>query len=429
MTGGGHTDTIDAATLAQHVEPLRKSALVAGVAGGVALVSVGLLGEGWPAFLRAYLIGILFCLSFAVGGLGWVMLHNLTGGLWGFVTQRIMESASRTLPVLALLFLPVLVGVPYLYEWADPARVAASKLLLHKSAYLNVWFFSARAVAYLCLWSVLATILALWSRTRDAGGEEGERAREAAGRLSAPGLALLVLTATFAGIDWLMSLDPKWSSAAYGLTYMLGGVLAALALNVLLLAYLARLDALARALSPIHVNDLGNLMLGFVMFWMYVSFSQFLIIWSGDIPEEVTWYLFRVEGGWRALAIVIALIHFAIPFLVLISRANKRRLPVLVRVAALLLVARLADFLWQVVPNFARTGPGLGMADFFAPLALGGLSLWLLLGFLAERPLALGVGLSAVAHFEHEHGSAPGGHAGAGHPAPPHGPATTEGSA
>jgi hypothetical protein len=360
----------------------RTVAAVAAVGGGALLVAGGMASpvSVYPAYLTAF----MFWLSIALGCLALTMLHNLTGGGWGAVTRRVMEPAARTFPVLLVLFLPILAGLKTLYLWAREDVAHGNPLLHFKAIWLSPRFFCGRAVLYFLIWGGLA-----WRMQRCYDQEESGTPQEDSGSgfYSAPGLLLFMLCCTFAAMDWMMSLEPHWTSGAYGLVYALGAVLAALAFTVVVLVYLAGTEELERRMPRGDVNDVGNLLLGFVMLWTYANFAQFLIIWSGNIPEEAVFYLKRIEGGWRYVAMGLGLFHFAIPFLLLLSRQRKRRIGALAPLAVWLLAMRLIDLFWLVRPVFAAGHLRISLMDVVAPVAVGGAWLWVFLGYLGKREL------------------------------------------
>jgi hypothetical protein len=335
-------------------------------------------------FFRSYLIGYLFWIGLALGSTAILMLHHLVGGNWGFVIRRPLESATRTLPLLAALMAPLLLGLPHLYLWAQPAEVARDPVLQHKALYLNVPFFVARAVLYFGIWIVLAYFLNRWSFEQDRTGDASTVRRLQL--LSGPGLVLYGLTVTFASVDWVMSLEPHWFSTIYGVLFMIGQGLLTLAFATALLLLLSRHEPLAGALNAGHFHDLGNLMLAFVMLWAYIAVSQFLIIWSANLPEEIPWFLRRLGGGWQWVALVLALFHFAVPFLLLLSRDVKRRAEIIGRLALALIAVRLADLYWMVSPAFQR-GFALHWMDVAAPLGIGGVWLAYFMRQLKRAPL------------------------------------------
>lgn len=306
-------------------------------------------------FERSYLVAFLFVLAIAGGALGLVMLHRLTGGAWGDCLADILSASARTLPFVGLLFIPILFDLEALYPWARPDW-AATGSSLHQLAYYSKPFFFARALSYLLLWGGFA-----WWGTRAARGRAA---------LGAVGLIAYVLTMSLAGIDWGMSVGPDWASSIYGLIIVLGQALSALTFAILARYVLDR-GGRDSALLPDQAHDLGSLLFAFVLTWAYLGFSQFLIIWSANLPEEVSWYVGRLALGWKELITVIVLAHFFVPFLLLLMRRIKRKPAYLALVAALLLGARLPEIIWMVVPGFQPESFDLHWMDLVLPLALG----------------------------------------------------------
>jgi hypothetical protein len=363
---------------------LQQRALIVGLVG----LAAGAVGAflNVDQFFRSWLIGFLFCLGLTLGSLGLLMLQHLSGGQWGLVSRRVFEAASRTLPLLALAFIPILFGMRPLFLWARPEAVQTDRILQLKAPYLNVSFFTVRAAVYFAFWLLCMFLLNKWSAAQDRGEtavttEDTVRFRT----LSAPGLLLLVLTVTLASVDWIMSLDPHWYSTIFGLFIVVGQGLSALAFTIAVLALIARSGALGGLLRPGHFHDLGKLMLAFVMLWAYLGFSQFLIIWSGNLPEEIPWYVERIRGPWGAVALLLVIGHFALPFALLLSRDLKRHGNLLARVAIFVIAMRLVDLIWLVAPTFSH-GEGEGHAGFSLPvhwmdvvLPIGLAGLWLFL--------------------------------------------------
>ena len=364
---------------------LQQRALIVGIIG----LAAGILGAlvDRDQFFQSWLIGFLFCLGLTLGSLGLLMLQHLSGGQWGMVGRRIFEAASRTLPLVALFFIPILFALPTLFMWARPEVVASDKILQMKEAYLNVPFFMVRAAIYFAFWIVCAWLLTKWSGEQD----RGEASLDPAGMvrfrtLSAPGLLFLVLTITFAVTDWVMSLDPHWFSTIFGLLFTAGYGLSAFALTIAVLSTIGPVGALAGRLTPRHFHDLGKLLLAFTMLWAYMNFSQFLIIWSGNLPEEIPWFIERLRGGWGVVALVLVVGHFALPFLLLLSQDIKKG-PWLSRVAIFILVMRLVDTIWLVGPTFAHDGFPIHWMDVAIPVGLVGI--WMFLFTRNLRGLAL----------------------------------------
>ena len=334
--------------LPAHWDRLRAPLLLAGVA-GLAVSGIG-YAVNPEQFFRSYLTGYLFWFGLAFGSLGILMLHHVAYGIWGFAIRRELESAAMTLPLMAVLFLPIVLGVVthQLYPWSDPAAVARSELLRHKALYLNPTGFQVRAAAYFGLWSLLAFLMNRWSLHQDRTDDPKDSTRLKT--ISGPGLVLFVLTGTLAMVDWVMSLEPEWYSSIYGVMLMAGQILSTFALMVIVAVRLSGPEARTPLATTQQLNDLGNLMLAFVMLWAYMSFSQFLIIWAGNLAEEIPWYLRRMRNGWQWIALALILTQFWLPFLILIVRDNKRSPRMMARVAALILGMHLVEVYWLVAP-------------------------------------------------------------------------------
>jgi hypothetical protein len=376
---------------------VRNVSLIVGAV-GLGLCVLGALFSR-QQFFQAYLFAYVFFLGIALGCLGIVMLHNLSGGGWGVAIRGLLESGMNTLPLMALLFVPLLFGLHDLYEWARPEAVAKDVLLQHKAAYLNLPFFIFRAAVYFALWIGAAILITRWSRkSREGDFDAVARLRAVSG----PGLVLYVLTITFASMDWIMALEAHWYSTIFGVHFLGGHGLAALAFAILFSSLLWRDAPDSESILSAYRLDLGNLLLGFVMLWAYFTLSQWLIIWSGNLPEEAVWYTHRNEGGWEWLPRVLVVFHFFVPFLLLLSRRNKRRAEFLGMIAATILVMRLADIFWYTVPAFRPGQFFLHWMDIAAPVGLGGI--WFA-GFLRElqRLPALPTQLSAL-HEGEVHG-------------------------
>lgn len=365
---------------------LRKLRLVAAGGGAVALLLAALLCIARPAdFLQAYLVGFIYAANLALGALALRMLHGLVGGRWGTTLLRPLESAASTLPLILLLFVPISLGMGLLYPWASPDAAIHDAALHHKRAYLNPPFFLIRAGIYFLVWIAVALLVARATRARGqprpALGPSGLQA------LCAAGLVAYLFTASFAAIDWIMSLDPHWYSAIFGLMVVAGQGLAAIAFSILALTLLPRAPGLERP-DPGVLHDLGNLLLTFVVLHAYLSFSQYLIIWSGNLPEEARWYVARGRGVWGALPIALAAVHFALPFAALLSRDAMRHPQVLACIAIVVLGARFLDLAWLILPAF-NTHPGRSLAAAaLSTIGVGGLWLaWFAWRMDAPRPL------------------------------------------
>jgi hypothetical protein len=357
------------------------------------VVAAGLCVVGYlvnPAqFFRSYLMAYMFWLGVVLGCLAILMVHYLVDGHWGLVIRRVLEAGTRLLSLMLALFIPIIFGIPELYVWARPASEAHHELSALQQVYLQVPFFLGRAGVYFVVWLILAFFLNRWSRQQEQEPDAlviRTRQRRL-GLLSGGGLVLYGLTMTFAAVDWLMSLEPQWFSTAYGLVVMTGQLLTAMAFAILATAWLAREEPYASVASPELFHDLGNLLLAFVMLWAYIAFSQFLIIWSGDLPEENRWYLHRAYGGWNWVAVVLIVVHFAVPFVLLLSRQITRRAQSLATVAAVLFAIHLLDIFWLVMPAFFPGRLHVHWLDIVAPIAVGGLWLAAFLWQLQRRSL------------------------------------------
>jgi hypothetical protein len=355
----------------------------------VGVIGLGLCVVGWlispTQFFQSYLFAYLFWIGLALGCLAIMMLQYLGGGAWGLVVRRLLEAGALTLPLMALLFVPLVFGIHELYIWARPEVVAADELLQGKSLYLNVPFFLARTAIYFAVWIGFMYILNRWSRRQDRTGDPWLLRRL---RLfSAIGLVLYFLTMTFAAFDWAMSLEPHWFSTIYGVIFIIGQGLSSFSFVIVVAALLADRQPLADVIRPQHFHDLGNLLLAFVMLWAYMQFSQFLIIWSGNIPEEVPWYLHRMQGGWEWIALFLIIFHFTLPFFLLLPRATKRRGQVLARVAVALIFVHLIAVFWIVVPSFHETGLQIHWLDVTAAIGIGGIWIAVFVWQLKGRPL------------------------------------------
>lgn len=379
MTDGLRNDPAAAASLVR----LRTVALAVGVAAS-AVSAVGIFVDR-EQFFRSYLVAYLFWIGVPLGCLAILLIHHVSGGRWGFVIRRFLEAATRTIWPMAILFLPLVAGMRDIFIWSRPEVVAGDALLQEKAPYLNVSFFLVRAAIYFAVWIGLSFVIGRLTRRLDESDDERvARGFRVVGGL---GIALYGLTVSFAGIDWAMSVDPHWFSTIFGPVVGVGQILSGLAVCILFTAWLRGQRPLKTTLAAGQTNDLGNLTLTFVMLWAYLAFSQLLIIWSGNVREEVPWYLTRMTGGWNVLAVGLIVFHFAVPFLFLLSRSIKRNLPVLARLSAWLLFMRLVDIFWIVAPKFHEAGLAVHWLDVTLVLAIGGLWLAFMVHQVAARSL------------------------------------------
>ena len=360
---------------AQRVEDgirnLGRPSLFVGVAGLIAC-AIGFAFSP-QQFFRSYLFAYLFWLTVGLGCLPVLMLYHLVGGAWGYSIRRILESGTRTIVALGILFIPVLAGMRQIYTWIDPQNPKVGESVLKKALYLNIPFFIGRAVFFFALWWLFANRLNRWSAEQDRTGDISLLGRF--GRLSGPGLTFYGFTITFGLIDWAMSLEPRWFSSIYGMQWFMDTGLSALAFAIVILTFFSDRPPLAEVARPDTLHDLGNLLFASLMLWAYLAFSQLLIIWSGDIPEEIEWYLSRLRNGWEWTAAVLITFQFFLPWLLLLSKRNKRDPRKLGMIALLVLVMRIVDTYWMITPAFYPQGFTLHWLD---PIALAGIGgIWL----------------------------------------------------
>lgn len=372
-----------------YVSGLKGRALVAGIFG--LLVGIGGFVVDPGEFYEGYLVAYVFWLTIALGCLGLLMLHHMTRGAWGIVIRRPLEAASATMPLLAVLFVPLVFGMHDLYEWTHAEVMASDPILQWKAPYLNETRFLVFAVVYFVVWGLLAWKLRSMSIAQDRG-EPGQYFRRLQG-WSAVGFLALALTMTLASVDWIMTLDPHWFSSLFGLWFFAGSGLSALAFVIVVASWLARRQPMASLFEDKHFHDYGKLLLAFVMLWAYLSFSQLLLIWSGNLPEEIPFYLARLEGGWVAMSVLLLLGQFVIPFVILLSAQIKRRKRTLAKIALWLLAMRWLDYTWNVVPTleYLHGKDDTLLASLWIDLALlvgiGGLWIWGFLRALEKHPL------------------------------------------
>lgn len=379
-------------------------ALALGILAAIGCIVAALAPTLRPAFFQAYLFAFLFWLSVSLGSLVLPMLHNLTGGAWGTTVRRIAEAGSLTLPLMALLFLPILPGMHDLFVWARPDALAAEEVLRHRQPYLNIPFFLIRAAVYFVIWIALAFIQLTLSRRIERTGDP--RTRSSLRGWSAAGLILYLLTMTHAATDWIMSRDIEFYSTAFGFVITIGQTLSAAAFAVLILAALGprpnHPSPLQRSTRKGVLNDLGNILLTLVILWAYVSFMQLLVIWMGNTGEDNKYYLQRGLGQpspWRWFGLALVTVHFFVPFFILLFRATKRYIPALTATAALLFFAHILDVYWLVAPSGDHAGPVFKFSwlDPVALLAVGGFWLALFFFLLPERLASAAGALDAEA--------------------------------
>ncbi len=390
------------------VKTISTRSLIVGVVFGIAAVALAVTRT--DEFYRGYLLGFMCWLGVALGSMAILMIRHLTGGGWGMVIRRILGASMRTLPLLAILFIPILVAVLQhrMYPWLMPLdaikdahiREHLEKHSFIKDAYLNASGFIIRAVIYFLIWNVLSFLLSMWSKQTDKPGAPDNTQKFKA--VAGPGLILYAFTISFAAIDWVMSLDPSWISTIFGLIILIGEVLSAMCFAVVVERILVSYKPMSEMLKSDFVHDHGKWMLTFIMVWAYFSFSQWLIIWAGNLPMEITFYLRRINNGWGSIALVLVLFHFAVPFAILLSRQFKRNIRKLVWLAVWLMIMRFVDLFWIIEPNFSSSFH-ITVADIVVPVAIGGFWLAFFFRNLAALPLLPAYDPSAVEVLEHHH--------------------------
>jgi hypothetical protein len=349
----------------------RKVAVTAAAIGVGALVLAATLGlatshDGGRAFLHSYLVAFAWILSVGLGALWWVILQHLVNAKWSIALRRVGELLASNVPVLALLALPVVVptlmGKTQLYLWADSARMHADHALHHKASYLNLPFFAVRMGLYFGFWFVASRFFLKSSRAQDSGNNPSQLVAKMR-TFSAPGMIIFALTLTFCAIDLLMSLDPAWFSTIFGVYYFAGSVIAFHAVLALIMMWLQGKGRLTRLVTTEHFHDVGKMLFAFTVFWAYIAFSQFMLIWYANIPEETAWYRERFSGDWYYLAWGLLFGHFVLPFAGLMSRHVKRSRVGLAFWAIWLLLMHYLDLYWLVVPNLGSHHIALGLVD------------------------------------------------------------------
>jgi hypothetical protein len=389
------------------IKTIGRRSLVIGTVASV--VAAALAFTNPTVFFRGYLLSFMDWLGVCLGSMAILMIRHLTGGGWGMVIRRVLGAAMRTLPLLFVLFLPLaFFGVVRLYPWAMPLEaVQDARIREHlehnkfvTSGYLNWHGFVLRGIFYFAIWGLIVFLLSKWSAEQNTPPVRDNSNRFKA--VSGPGLIIFAFTTSFAAIDWVMSLDPSWISTIYGLLFVAGELLAGLCFAVVVERILFKYKPMSLLLRPDFVHDHGKFMLTFIMVWAYFSFSQWIIIWAGNLPEEITWYIRRLNGGWGYIGIFLVLFHFAVPFVILLSRSFKRAVTKLVYLAAWLLFMRYVDLFWIIEPNFSPTF-SVTWADLVIPFAMGGLWLAYFCYNLSSLPLLPAYDVYAKQVLEPEH--------------------------
>jgi hypothetical protein len=364
---------------------LQRSRIMLLIAGVVLLVA-SIAGAFYSPddFFPAYLIGYLFFIGAALGSMAFLMIHHLTGGAWGVVSRRSLEAATRTLPLLAILFIPIGCGMSNLYTWARPNIVRHDRVLLHRSSYTNPAFFLARAAIYIVVWMAFAYLLNRWSLQQDSNPR---RPHTRLKTLSVLGLIFCLFSITFAAIDWAESLETTWASSIWGLMFIAAEGLTALCVLILVLAFLSTRRPMSLVLKPDHFHDLGKMLLANLMLWAYFAFVQYLIVWSENLKSEIHYYLPRTRTSWGWLGVALIVAQVVVPLLLLLNRRLKRNAYALAAVAALILIMRYFDLIWIVLPSYYREGFRIQWLDVITPLALAAIWVWAFLRELPRYPL------------------------------------------
>lgn len=383
------------------VSRLQQRALYAGVI-GLVICGIGYF-KSPDHFFQSYLFAFVFVLGLTLGSLGILMTQHLTGGHWGIVIRRPLESATRTLALVAVFFLPIFFGMKHLYSaWLNAPASGEGALSPFQQHYLTPGGFRVRAVIYFAVWGILVFLFNRWSREQDVNRED-RRLRRRLKMLAGPGIILYVMAMSFAAIDWVMSLSPHWFSTIYGFIFVAGQLISSMAFATAVVVLLADSEPFSNILQKRHVQDLGSFLLTFLMLWAYFGFSQLLITWSGNLTEEISFYYTRLYGQWAVVAVAVAVLGFFVPFFLLLMSTLKRNFKSIAAIALWLILMRLLDLFWMTRPDFTEHAmPTLW--DFAAPLALGGLWLFVFAGQLKQMPL-LPLGdpklEEAIEHHEH----------------------------
>lgn len=365
---------------------LNRIQLASLVIGLVALVACAFGALANPAqFFFSYLFAVMFWLGLSLGCFAVAMIHQLTGGRWGYPTRRFLEAAFLAFPLMLLLLIPIFFGLHHLYPWARPAEVGAVKALQDRRPYDSPACYIIRQFFFLLVWTWMAIQLRKWSLQQDLTNDAAPTRK--ARTLSGPGIVIYGLLMTFASIDWIVSLEKDWYSTMFGVIIGGGQILTAYAFSVVMLTLFRNQPPFDGTVSKVHYHHLGNLMLTFVLFWTYVSFGQLLIIYSGDIPHELDWYLHRIATTWKIVIGAVAAFHFFLPFFLLLFRSVKKHVPAITTLAAMLFVMQIVDTYWLVMPSFHQNGVVLSWLDFAAPIGVGGLWVSFFLWRLKAAPL------------------------------------------
>jgi len=373
--------------LTPKLKGIQQRLLIAGAAGLVLAIIVGFFKPAGQ-FFQSYLFAYIFWIQVSIGGMIVVMIHHVAGGTWSALLKRILEASMLVLPLMVLLFIPiVLFGMQALYPWARP-EAAADPILQQKAPYLNVPFFAIRAIVYFAAWIAMAHFLRKWSVQRDENADPGLLQKMQ--KLSAIGILIIGITITFASVDWMMSLEPHWYSTIYGMRFGISSFVSGLSFAILVALWLRKFKPFSEVITTKNLNDWGSFMLAGVMLWAYIAFSQYLIIWSGNLKEEIPWYTKRMHadaGGWQWVGLALILIHFALPFIFLLTRKVRRSPNLLLKVTLIVFVMRIIDIFWRIMPAFYPEHFHLCLTDILLWIGVGGLWIALFARHLIRKSL------------------------------------------
>ena len=370
--------------LTPKLKSIQQRLLIAGAAGLVLAIIIGFFKPAGQ-FFQSYLFAYIFWIQVSIGGMIVLMIHHVAGGTWSALLKRILEASMLVLPLMALLLIPiVLFGMQALYPWARP-EAAADHILQQKAPYLNVPFFAIRAIVYFVTWIAMAHFLRKWSLQRDENADPGLLQKMQ--KLSAPGILIIGITITFASIDWMMSLEPHWYSTIYGMRFGISSFVSGLAFAILVALWLRNFKPFSEVITTKSLNDWGSFMLAGVMLWAYIAFSQYLIIWSGNLKEEIPWYIRRTKGGWEWIGLALIFIHFVLPFVFLLTRKARRSPNLLLKVTLIVFVMRIIDIFWRIMPAFYPENFHLCITDILTWIGVGGLWVALFIRHLSSKSL------------------------------------------
>lgn len=351
-----------------------RNGLIAAIVGFVALI-VSIFTISPTQFFHSYLLGYMVFVSLTGGGIGLLMLQYVSGGMWGVVTRRVFEAASRLWPIAAILFIPIFFGMSDLYSWTNTSYVKATENIAMKAGWLSQPYWIVRTVIYFAFYIIMSLVLNRYSVNLD--NDPGFKWSRKLENFSGGGFLFHFIFMSLISFDWLMSLTPEWNSTIYGFVLIVGEGIMALAFAIIVLGVFSKQEPMASVLKPVHLHDLGKLLFAFTFLWGYLSFSQLIVVYSGNLPEEIVWYHMRIRGGWEVVAYIIIFIHFVVPFALLLSRDIKRAMKSLVPMASLLFVMRIVDLYWFIEPSWHREIFFFSWADVAAPLGFTGLFVFL----------------------------------------------------